>query len=242
MKVAALLALPLAVLASPLSARQSSTFCDDWGSAVAGPYTVYNNLWGKGSATSGQQCTTLSGLSGNAVSWSTSWSWAGGQNNVKSYPNALLAITKRPLSQVSSIPSSWSWSYTGSSLVANVAYDLFTGNTADSAPAYEIMIWLGSLGGAGPISATGSTIANPTIAGTTWKLYQGSHSQMNVFSFVAPSNIRSFNADLYAFVNYLAANHGLPKSQILQSVGAGTEPFTGSNAVFTTSSYQVSVS
>ncbi|CRK45335.1 hypothetical protein BN1723_006562, partial [Verticillium longisporum] len=104
------------------------------------------------------------------------------------------------------------------------------------------MIWLGSLGGAGPISATGSTIANPTIAGTTWRLYQGSHSQMNVFSFVAPSNIRSFNADLYAFVNYLAANHGLPKSQILQSVGAGTEPFTGSNAVFTTSSYQVSVS
>ncbi|KAM0268860.1 hypothetical protein ACHAQH_009908 [Verticillium albo-atrum] len=241
MKVAALLAFPLAALASPLTARQSSTFCDDWGSAVAGPYTIYNNLWGKGAATSGQQCTTLSGLSGSSVSWSSSWSWAGGPTSVKSYPNAVVSLNKRPLSQVSSIPTAWSWSYSGSGLVANVAYDLFTGNTADSSPAYEIMIWLGSLGGAGPISATGSTIANPNVGGTTWRLYQGAHSGMTVFSFVAPSDIRNFSGDLYNFVNYLSANHGLPKSQILQSVGAGTEPFVGQNAVFTTTSYRASV-
>ncbi|KAM0327206.1 hypothetical protein ACHAQA_006339 [Verticillium albo-atrum] len=241
MKAAALLALPLGVLAGPLAARQSSTFCNEWDSAVAGPYTVYNNLWGAGAAESGQQCTTLSGLSGSNVAWSTAWTWVGDQYSVKSYPNALVSIEKRPLSQVSTIPSAWSWSYTGSGLIANVAYDLFTGNSASSAPAYEIMIWLGSLGGAGPISATGSTIATPNIGGTTWRLYEGSHSQMTVFSFVAPSNIQNYSGDLYAFVEYLSANHGLSKSQVLQSVGAGTEPFIGQNAVFTTSAYRASV-
>lgn len=128
-------------------------------------------------------------------------------------------------------------SYSGSGLVANVAYDLFTSSTASGSAQYEIMIWLGSLGGAGPISATGSTIATPTVAGRTWNLYKGTNGQMTVFSFVAPSNVQSFSGDLKAFVTYLINSQGLPSSQILQSIGAGTEPFVGSNAVFTTSAY-----
>lgn len=63
---------------------------------------------------------------------------------------------------------------------------------------------------------------------------------MTVFSFVAVSPINSFNGDLNEFLIYLRGNQGLPKSQILQSVGAGSEPFSGSNAVFTTTAYTLS--
>ncbi|KZL85887.1 glycosyl hydrolase family 12 [Colletotrichum incanum] len=244
MKFSTVLAvLPALALATPTPTieKRATTFCDQWGSAVTGTYTVYNNLWGASSGM-GSQCTTLTGLSGSNLQWSTTWSWSGGQYNVKSYANAVVNISKKALSAISSIPSTWNWSYSGSGLVANVAYDLFTSSTASGSPQYEIMIWLGSLGGAGPISATGSTIATPTVAGRTWNLYKGVNGQMTVFSFVAPSNVQNFSGDLKAFITYLVNSQGLPSSQILQSIGAGTEPFVGSNAKFTTTAYTASLS
>lgn len=54
--------------------------------------------------------------------------------------------------------STWSWSYTGSNLVADVSYDLFTSSSAGGSNEYEIMIWLAALGGAGPISSMNSTL------------------------------------------------------------------------------------
>ncbi|KAF9871164.1 glycosyl hydrolase family 12 [Colletotrichum karsti] len=243
MKFSALLALmPLAAVATPTPTieKRATTYCGQWDSAVTGTYTVYNNLWGASSG-SGSQCTTLTGLSGSNLVWSTTWSWSGGQYNVKSYANAVVSISKKALSAISRIPSTWNWSYSGSGIVANVAYDLFTSSTADGSPQYEIMIWLGSLGGAGPISSTGSTIATPSVAGRTWNLYKGVNGQMTVFSFVAPSNVQSFSGDLKAFVTYLINSQGLPSSQILQSIGAGTEPFVGSNAKFTTTAYTASL-
>ncbi|RYP70886.1 hypothetical protein DL771_005136 [Monosporascus sp. 5C6A] len=222
--------------------RAATTFCEQWGSLETGGYIVYNNLWGRDAATSGSQCTTVDGVSGSGqLAWSTEWSWAGGQYQVKSYANAVRRMTPVRLSAVSNIPSTWSWSYTGSGMVANVAYDLFTASTPDGAPEYEIMIWLGSLGGAGPISETGSTIATPAVSGVTWDLYYGSHSQMKVYSFVARSNQKRFDGDLMDFVNYLVDSQGLSTSQYLQSAGAGTEPFLGSNAKFTTSAYSLTV-
>lgn len=117
-----------------------------------------------------------------------SWSWSGVPYNVKSYPNAVLSLTPTPLSKISSIPSKWSYTQTGNSIVA--AYDLFTSSTAYGAHEYEIMIWLVATGGAGPISSTygqnGATlVATTNIAGTTWKLYKGRNGSMTVFSFVA---------------------------------------------------------
>lgn len=127
-------------------------------------------------------------------------------------------------------------------MVVNVAYDLFTGSSADGAAEFEIMIWLGAFGGAGPISSDGNTIATPTVAGQSWNLYQGVNGQMTVYSFVAPSNVGSFSGDLTEFTTYLIDSQGMSGSQILQSVGAGTEPFLGTDAVFVTSSYSASVS
>lgn len=104
------------------------------------------------------------------------------------------------------------------------------------------MIWLGAFGGAGPISETGSPIATVDILGRSWNLFYGHHSQMKVFSFVAASgNVESFSGDLKAFTDYLVADHGVSPSQILTSVGAGTEPFTGQDVTFTTTSYAATV-
>ncbi|KAF9885761.1 hypothetical protein FE257_012343 [Aspergillus nanangensis] len=217
-------------------------FCDQWGQVTAGNFILYNNLWGSGNADSGEQCTGLDSSSGNnSISWHTSWTWTGGQGQVKSYANAAYVFTAAQLSSLSSIPTSWSWSYEGSDLVANVAYDLFTSSSADGDHEYEIMIWLAALGGAGPISATGSPIDTPTVAGQSWDLYEGMNGQMQVYSFVASAETESFSADLVEFIDYLQTSQGMADSQYLTDVQAGSEPFSGTDAKLTVSAYSVSV-
>ncbi|KAJ8109610.1 hypothetical protein OPT61_g7332 [Boeremia exigua] len=224
--------------ASDLSKR--ADYCGQWDNQIQGPYTIYNNLWGRDQATSGSQCTGVDGLSGSTLKWHTKWTWAGGAGHVKSYANVVTKVSQKAISSISSMPSVWTWSYSGSNIIANVAYDLFTGSSATGSAQYEVMIWMSALGGAGPISSTGSAIATVTIAGKQFKLYKGPNGQMTVFSFVATSEIKSFNGDVNEFLVYLRNSQGLPGSQILQSVGAGTEPFSGSNAVFTTTAFSLS--
>lgn len=97
--------------ASPISSIEprATTFCGSFGSQQAGPYTIYHNNWGAATATSGQQCTTFNSLQGNSVSWSTSWTWMGGNTNVKSYSNVALEKVNKALSGIKSIPSAWNW-------------------------------------------------------------------------------------------------------------------------------------
>ncbi|KAB5583710.1 concanavalin A-like lectin/glucanase domain-containing protein [Coniochaeta sp. 2T2.1] len=228
-------------IASPTATldKRATTICGQWDSVATGTYTVYQDLWGM-SAGTGSQCTTVTGISSNKLVWSTSWSWSGGSSSVKSYANAVVSYTARTLSTISSIPTTC---YSGTSVVANVAYDLFTSNSCGSqTAAYEVMIWLGALGGAGPISSTGSPVATPTIGGVSWKLYKGTNGAMTVFSLVASSSQTAFSGDLKNFLSYLTSNQGMSSSQCLYSIGAGSETFTGSNAVFKTTGYSVSVS
>lgn len=159
---------------------------------------------------------------------------------VKSYANVVTKISNKAISSITSLPSTWDWTYTGSNIIADVAYDMFTGAAATGSAQYEIMVWLSALGGAGPISSTGKAIATVTIAGKQFKLWKGPNGQMTVFSFVAVNPINSFKGDMNDFFVYLRNSQGLPGSQILQSIGAGTEPFSGSNAVFTTTAYSLS--
>lgn len=58
------------------------------------------------------------------------------------------------------MPSSWSWSYSGDGLIADVAYDMFTSSSAGGDEEFEIMVWLGALGGAGPISSMSNSLAS----------------------------------------------------------------------------------
>lgn len=104
------------------------------------------------------------------------------------------------------------------------------------------MIWLGAFGGAFPISSDGQPIDTATLGGTEWNLYYGAHSQMEVFSFMpASGSIQSFSGDLTEFSDYLVANHGVATSQVVQSIGGGTEPFEGVDVSFTTTRYVASV-
>ncbi|TGO46605.1 hypothetical protein BOTNAR_0576g00010 [Botryotinia narcissicola] len=245
-------ALPLlfsgAAFAAPAADKtlkaRSTQICGQYDSVATGAYTVYQDLWGKDSATSGSQCSTVTSLSGSTIVWSTSWSWAGASSSVKSYANVALnsVVTAGvKVSSISAIPAVWKWGYTGSSIVADVSWDIFTASTAGGTNEYEIMIWLAAIGGAGPISSTGSPIATATIAGYEFKLYSGPNGDTTVYSFVASTEATNFNGDLMDFLNYLATNEGWSTSQYINVLEAGTEPFTGSNAVFDVTAYSVSI-
>ena len=116
MKFTQVAALPLlfsAVLAAPtktfpLQAR-STTLTGSFASVVTGAYTVYQNLWGEADATSGSQTLTLDSESDGTVVWSTSWTWAGGSDDVKSYDNIALTTTGIQISSISSIPTVYQW-------------------------------------------------------------------------------------------------------------------------------------
>lgn len=62
---------------------------------------------------------------------------------------------------------------------------------------------------------------------------------MTVFSFLATGTVNDFSGDIKDFFDYLSGSQGYDDGQYLLSAGAGTEPFTGSNAVFTTSEYSI---
>lgn len=192
-----------------------------WDSESTGTYTMYNDLWGEASATSGSQCSEIEGLSGSTVTWETSWTWEGGSSDVKSYAQIQDAAPTDyvQLSDISSYATSWSWTYSGTDIVADVSYDSFTCSDATSGCTdYEVMVWLAALGGAGPISSSGSAIASPTIGGHSWNLYTGPNGAMTVYSFVASSEITSFSGDIMDFYNYLIDNEGFPSTQYLKTI------------------------
>ncbi|KAJ9138673.1 hypothetical protein NKR23_g8316 [Pleurostoma richardsiae] len=223
-----------------LDTSGSKTMTGTGGVAYVGKYAVYQNLWGA-STGNGSQATTADGMAGSELVWHTSWSWAGNASSVKSYANAEVDFTPRQLSDLAGVPTTWSWAYAGDGLVANVAYDMFTGASAGGGEQYEVMVWLDAVGGAYPISTSKSVVATATIGGAAYDLYQGAHSGNTVYTFVAQSTMQDYSTDLLDFLTYLVDNQGLPSSQYLLSVGAGTEAFIGSNAVFTTSAYTCSV-
>ncbi len=96
--------------------RAATSICGQWDSVVTGTYTVYQDLWNEGAATSGSQCTTVDSLTDGTIAWSTSWTWVGASSSVKSYANVALTKTGVQLSAVGSIPSVWKWGYVFSSI------------------------------------------------------------------------------------------------------------------------------
>lgn len=74
-------------------------------------FILYNNLWGKDKASSGSQCTYLDYDQDDTISWHSEWSWEGGKGDVKSYPNAVLNIDAKKLSDIDGIPSTFNWTY-----------------------------------------------------------------------------------------------------------------------------------
>jgi xyloglucan-specific endo-beta-1,4-glucanase len=113
---------------SPLSSSSSpprspypptpSSQCSQYTSQSSGPYTLYTNGWGWSSGT-GSQCSQIDSLSGSNLAWSTTWSWSGTPNQVKSYTNVETGFTKKQISTYTSMPTTWKWNYTGTDLRVN---------------------------------------------------------------------------------------------------------------------------
>lgn len=94
---------------TPSLKERSTETCDQWGEIQTGSYIVYNDLWGESYATSGSQCTTVTGLTNGIISWTTAWTWAGGSSNVKSFANVALDFTATTLADISSLTAVWQW-------------------------------------------------------------------------------------------------------------------------------------
>ncbi|KAF8154603.1 glycoside hydrolase family 12 protein [Crassisporium funariophilum] len=247
-KTFALLCLLPFVLAAPVDEfykRQTidtSSHCGQWDSVTAGPYSLILDQWGASGASSGSDCASLTSFSGTTVAWKNPWTWVGG-TGVKSYTNMQLnnGLNKQ-LSAIKSIPATWKWSQsTSGSIVANVAYDLFTSSTAGGNNVNEIMIWLGNFN-AGPISAVYNSNGTPkpvasniSLAGVSWNVYFGSNGANNVYSFL-PANgasVTSFSGDLNLFLKYLTSSQGVSTSQYLKTAQGGTEATSGSATLTT---------
>nr|CDJ79826.1 xyloglucanase precursor [Leucoagaricus gongylophorus] len=253
-KLTAILLLAPFVFAAPVEdvgKRQSvdtSQHCGQWDTVTAGQYTMYLDQWGKDNASSGQSCANVVSLSGTNLAWQNTWTWQGG-SGVKSYTNINLnANLNKQLSAIQNIDAAWSWSQTTSgSIVANVAYDLFTSSSAGGSNQNEIMIWLANFN-AGPISSQYNSDGTPkpvasniSIAGHTWNLYSGSNGANNVFSFLLTSGTaQSFSGDLNLFLKYLTSSQTLSTSQYLTTVQGGSEATSGT-AVLTSSAYSVTI-
>ncbi|KAF8880523.1 concanavalin A-like lectin/glucanase [Infundibulicybe gibba] len=223
-----------------LEKRQSvdtSNHCGQWDTVTAGSYSLLLDQWGLSGASSGSDCASLTSLSGTTLAWKTTWKWTGG-NGVKSYTNIQLnSGLNKKLSAISSIPATWKWSQsTSGTIVADIAYDLFTSTTAGGANVNEIMIWLANFN-AGPISAQYNSDGTPkpvasnvSLAGHTWNVYFGSNGANNVYSFLPTggASITSFSGDLNTFLKYLTTSQGVSSAQFLKTAQGGTEATSGS--------------
>lgn len=226
-----------------LEERQQQTLCQQYGYWSGAGYELNNNLWGKNAASSGSQCTYLDSASGGGIAWHTTWNWQGGQNNVKSYVYSGRQVPKgRLISSIGSMQTSVSWSYNTNNVRANVAYDLFTAsdpNHSASSGDYELMIWLAKIGDIYPI---GSSVGTVNVAGRSWNLWVGMNGAMKVFSFVAPTPMNSFSADVKQFYQYLQNRQGYPAgNQYLLTFQFGTEAFTGGPATMGVSQFSANV-
>lgn len=198
-------------VASAATATLSAQYASYTG--AGSPYSVNNNLWGEGSASSGSQTTYVDTISSSGVSWHTTWTWQGANTQVKSYANSQLSFTKKYVSSIGSIPTTTRWSLSNSNVNADVSYDLFTAaniNHVTYSGDYELMIWLGRYGNIQPV---GSVLETATVAGQTWQLWGGGSSAQYTYSFVATNGpIMSWSGDIKAFFTYLASKHGYPAS------------------------------
>ena len=113
----------------------------------------------------------------------------------------------------------------------------------------------------GEVWPIGDSVGTVDLEGQTWDLHIGNNGAMKVFSFVAGSELGTWEGNVKKFYNYITESHGFPADQqhlisknpikpalpyIIQVVRAylanrfacdsayqfGTEPFTGSNARF----------
>ncbi|KOS19957.1 Endoglucanase-1 [Escovopsis weberi] len=223
------------------AALAQNTSCDQWASFSNEQYILSNDLWGQ-DAGEGWGCITNDGLTSTSAAFHADWNWSGGQSNVKAFPSVQRVIPLgRRISSISSMPTEATWDYTGSDIRADVAYDVFSSSVPTNPTwdgDFEIML-LGKFGDVGPLGSSQGTV---TVAGRSWELFWGYNGAMQVYSFVAPTNINQFSGDFKNFFDFLSESKGVNfDDQYLLSYQFGSEPFTGDCSKFTTSHWSAEV-
>ena len=131
---------------TPAALASIQNLCDQYSYYSANGWYINNNEWNAAAGT-GSQCTYLDSINTGGISWHTDWTWSGGDTSVKSYPYSGrdLSSNKQKLTDIATINSVAQWSYTGSNLRCNIAFDTFTSsdpNHAITSGDYEVMVWL----------------------------------------------------------------------------------------------------
>ncbi|KAG1703474.1 hypothetical protein DVH05_007422 [Phytophthora capsici] len=231
--------LPATLALAAVASTNAADFCtfnnDDSSKAVAGAYTVYNNV-GE-SNVNAQQCTGVDSSEGTSIAWHTSYNTTGDDALSKSFVVASLQMNQTKLAELQSIPTEVTYTYTSQGeMISNAVYDMYT--TSYGHPQYKVMVWLASYGGAKLKSTTGLPIKTATVGGVEFDLYQGYYQNMGVYTFVAKTPLTTFKGDLKPFFSEIPADF---TEQALQAVYFGTEAFKGTNAKFSVSKLSVSL-
>ena len=195
---------------------QSYYSCDRWASTTSSSYTIYNNIWGDNY---GSQCLSVNSYS----DWWVDANHTG--TGIKSYPNVEQQLSVN-VDDMGTITSYFNVSQPGSGDYTT-AYDIWYDNYA-----YEIMLWMNTYGGIGPISYTYGCSGYPswacpvetsvTVGGHTWDIYQGTNGSNTVYSFVRTSNTNSGTVDIAAISKWLK-NNGWFGNANLHSIQFGFE-------------------
>lgn len=78
---------------SPIAQRRqtvnTTVLCSSGETATEAPFTISLNEFGVGNGTEGSQCATVTAVNDSAISWSTNWTWTGG-DGVKSFSSVNL--------------------------------------------------------------------------------------------------------------------------------------------------------
>jgi hypothetical protein len=171
--------------------------CDQWGTWSSGGWTLYNNIWGSGA---GSQCIWANSP--------TNWGVVADHPNtggVKSYPN-LTRFYGRQVSQMGTATSSFNVTVPTSSVAFASTYDIWSSDNV-----HEIMLWVNRYG---PVGAIGSYETTVTVGGHTWDFYRGSHSGIQVYSFLRQGNVSSGTVDIRAISQWLVSTGRMPNVTI----------------------------
>jgi len=203
------------------------TSSDKWAEYKDGNYLVRNDVW---NAAAGTQTLYVNSHS----DW---WIHANhpGSTEVKAYAHVAYTVNKA-ISAIKKLSSSVGYTVPSEG-VFNAAYDIW----ADSNK-YEIMVWLGAYGGAGPL---GASVEKATVGGHTWDVHKGTNGANDVFSFIISSNIKSGSVDILAILEWIKTKGWFgTKDVVVSEVQFGWEVFDtkGKEETFKINSYSVTES